>query len=93
MNQPNPPYPLAPVGPSGMSQPWYEHDRMTCRRKILAIAPTFEIFDSHGRPLVYCQEKLFKIKDDIRIYSDASKRTSFCASASATSWTGRASST
>jgi hypothetical protein len=70
----NQPYPLVPMGQQGMSQLWYAHDQVTCRRKILAIAPTFEIFDAQGRPLVYCQEKLFKIKDDIRIYSDASKQ-------------------
>ena len=27
-----------------------------------------------GMPLVFCQEKLFKIKDDIRIYADSSKK-------------------
>ena len=27
-----------------------------------------------GTPLVFCQEKLFKIKDDIRIYADSSKK-------------------
>ena len=47
---------------------------MSCRRKILAIAPTFEIFDTQGTPLVFCQEKLFKIKDDIRIYADSTKK-------------------
>ncbi|MGH7297765.1 MAG: hypothetical protein ACRELB_22695, partial [Polyangiaceae bacterium] len=52
---------------------WHAHDVVSSRRKILAIAPTFEIFDASGHPLVYCQEKLFKIKDDIRIYADASK--------------------
>jgi uncharacterized protein YxjI len=70
----NQPYPMVPAGPQGMGQLWYAHDVTTCRRKILAIAPTFEICDQLGHPLVFCQEKLFKIKDDIRIYSDASKQ-------------------
>jgi len=56
-----------------MASIWHAHNVVSCRKKILAIAPTFEIFDIQGTPLVFCQEKLFKIKDDIRIYSDSSK--------------------
>jgi uncharacterized protein YxjI len=65
---------MVPAGPQGMAQVWFAHNVMQCKKKILAIAPTFEIFDQQGTPLVFCQEKLFKIKDDIRIYSDASKK-------------------
>jgi hypothetical protein len=80
MNQmPQPQAPMAPqamvpVGPQGMGQVWYAHHVMSCRKKILSIAPTFEIFDQQGQPLVFCQEKLLKIKDDIRIYSDSTKK-------------------
>jgi len=59
--------------PQPMAGMWHSHDVVRCRRKILAISPTFEIFDAQGTPLVFCQEKLFKIKDDIRIYADPSK--------------------
>jgi hypothetical protein len=65
---------LVPAAPSAMTPMWHTHSVVRCQRKILAIAPTFEIFDEQGAPLVYCQEKLFKIKDDIRIYADSSKR-------------------
>jgi hypothetical protein len=54
---------------------WAGHNIMSCRRKVFALAPTFEIFDAQGASLVYCQEKIFKIKDDIRIFSDSSKTT------------------
>jgi uncharacterized protein YxjI len=57
-----------------MASVWHAHSVVSCRKKILSIAPTFEIFDLQGTPLVFCQEKLFKIKDDIRIYSDSSKK-------------------
>jgi hypothetical protein len=57
-----------------MASVWHAHNVVSCRKKILAIAPTFEIFDVQGTPLVFCQEKLFKIKDDIRIYSDSTKK-------------------
>ena len=65
---------IVPAAPSGMASVWHAHGVVSCRKKILAIAPTFEIFDLQGTPLVFCQEKLFKIKDDIRIYSDSSKK-------------------
>lgn len=70
----NAPQAMTPFGPQGVTPVWYAHNVMTCRRKILAIAPTFEMTDELGRPIVFCQEKLFKIKDDIRIYADASKQ-------------------
>jgi hypothetical protein len=64
---------LVALGAQPMAQVWYAHDVVRCRRKIFALAPTFEIFDLQGTPLVYCQEKLFKIKDDIVIYQDSSR--------------------
>jgi hypothetical protein len=70
----NPGQAMVPMGPQGMAAVWHAHNVVTCKRKVLSIAPTFEIFDQAGTPIVFCQEKLFKIKDDIRIYSDSSKR-------------------
>lgn len=54
---------------------WANQNVMHCRRKVFAFAPTFEIFDPNGAPLLFCQEKIFKIKDDIRIFSDSTKST------------------
>jgi uncharacterized protein YxjI len=64
---------MIPGPSSALAGQWYSHEVVSCRKKILAISPTFEIFDMAGTPLVFCQEKLFKIKDDIRIYADSSK--------------------
>jgi hypothetical protein len=64
---------MVPAPQQGLAGSWYSHNVVTCKKKILAISPTFEIFDAAGTPLVFCQEKLFKIKDDIRIYADSSK--------------------
>ncbi len=64
---------LVAAGPQGISPIWYAHDVVTCRRKVFALAPTFEVFDAQGRPLLFCQEKLFQIKDDIRVYADSTK--------------------
>jgi hypothetical protein len=65
---------IVPAAPSGLASIWHAHNVVSCKRKVLSIAPTFEIFDLQGTPLVFCQEKLFKIKDDIRIYADSSKK-------------------
>jgi len=53
---------------------WWQHDRVLMRRKVFAIAPVFQIFDMQGGSLLYCQQKLFKLKEDIRIYSDETKQ-------------------
>ena len=74
MNAPQNQAAMVPAAPSGMAAVWHAHDVVSCKRKVLAIAPTFEIFDQVGTPLVFCQEKLFKIKDDIRIYADSNKQ-------------------
>jgi uncharacterized protein YxjI len=65
---------IVPTAPAPLAAAWHAHNVMRCQKKILAIAPTFEMFDAQGTPLVFCQEKLFKIKDDIRIYADSSKK-------------------
>lgn len=52
---------------------WASQNVMSCRKKVFSFAPTFEIFDGQGAPLMFCQQKIFKIKDDIRIYADSTK--------------------
>ena len=45
----------------------------TLRRKVLTIAGAkFHIFDSHGNLAFYSKMKAFKLKEDIRLYSDES---------------------
>lgn len=53
---------------------WWAHDKVLLRRKVLAIAPQFFIFDMNGGSILYCAQKLFKLKEDIRVYSDESKQ-------------------
>jgi hypothetical protein len=53
---------------------WWAVDQALVRRKVLAIAPKFEFYDTQGGLLLYCQQKLFKFKEDIRVYSDRSKQ-------------------
>ena len=41
--------------------------------KIVAIAPQIFVNDAQGSPICYIKQKLFKFKEDIRVFSDSSK--------------------
>lgn len=41
--------------------------------KLLALASQVSVTDAHGNPLGYAKQKLLKLKEDVRIFSDASQ--------------------
>ncbi len=48
-------------------------EQYTIRRKILKIfGAAFHIYDEHGSVVGYCKQKAFKLKEDIRLYTDES---------------------
>ncbi|MCL6457862.1 MAG: hypothetical protein K6T85_07640 [Gorillibacterium sp.] len=52
----------------------FGHTNYLIRRKILALAGAkFHIFDQSGQVVMFSQMKAFKLKEDIRLYSDESK--------------------
>ncbi len=53
---------------------WWAVDRALVRRKILAIAPKYEFFDEQGGLVLFCQQKMFRLKEDIRVYADKKKQ-------------------
>jgi len=43
----------------------------TIRRKVLRLfGAAFHVFDRQGRLVAYCEQKAFKLKEDIRLYAD-----------------------
>lgn len=42
------------------------------RKKVIALAQQYYIEDQAGRPLAYSRQKLFKFKEDIRVFADES---------------------
>jgi len=51
-------------------------DRYIVRRKVLTLfAPQFHIYDETERMVGYVKQKAFKLKEDIRLYSDESMST------------------
>jgi hypothetical protein len=47
----------------------------TIRRRLLSVLNiSFDIFDEAGKPIGFSQQKAFKLKEDIRIYTDESRQ-------------------
>jgi hypothetical protein len=46
-------------------------DRYSIRRKVLALfAPQFHLYDEAGSVIAFVKQKAFKLKEDIRVYTD-----------------------
>ena len=47
----------------------------TIRRRLLSFLHlSFDVTDEAGKPIGFCQQKAFKLKEDIRIYTDDSRQ-------------------
>lgn len=48
--------------------------RYSIRKRFLTIAgASLEVFDEAGAPVAFCRQKAFKLKEDLRLYTDESK--------------------
>jgi len=50
----------------------FQQSNYTLKRQVLALTGKFRLFDSHGGLVLYSQQKMFKLKEDIRVFSDES---------------------
>jgi uncharacterized protein YxjI len=50
----------------------YTSNQYLLRRQVLALTGKFRIYTSSGQLALYSQQKMFKLKEDIRVYSDES---------------------
>jgi len=48
------------------------------RFKIIAIAPQISVVDAKGGSICYVQQKLFKFKEAVNVFSDATKKQKLC---------------
>ena len=54
----------------------FSRDRYMLRRNVwVAFGAKFRVFDGDNNLLLYCHQKAFKLKEDIRIYTDKTKST------------------
>jgi uncharacterized protein YxjI len=75
----SPPTEGGPTGAESVIDP-NEHDRFLLRQRIRPIVNQYEFSlpnpdGSPGRPFLFVEQKRFKFKEDIRFYTDDSKRT------------------
>jgi uncharacterized protein YxjI len=59
------------ASPAMQSSP-FQHDQFVARAKVFDIAPKFHFYDLHGNKIAFLKQKLFKLKEDIRLYADDS---------------------
>jgi len=53
--------------------PAFAHDQFLARRKVLSmLGAKFHFYDTAGRVIGFCKQKAFKLREDIRLYSDES---------------------
>ena len=49
-------------------------NKFLAKRDVFAISGAFRIMTPEGRLLLYCRQKLFKLREDLRVYSDLEKK-------------------
>lgn len=53
--------------------PAFQHNRYLLKRQAFALAGKFRFFDPSGKLVLFSEQKMFKLREDIRVYSDESK--------------------
>ena len=50
----------------------FQYSKYTLKRQVLALSGKFRLYDDSGELILYSQQKMFKLKEDIRVFSDES---------------------
>ena len=53
--------------------PAFQHSQYVLKRQVFALAGKFRFYDPAGNLVLFSQQKMFKLREDIRVYSDESK--------------------
>lgn len=53
--------------------PAFSFDRYLLKRQVFALAGKFRFYDPNGRLVLFSEQKMFKLREDIRVYSDEGK--------------------
>jgi hypothetical protein len=51
----------------------FQHDRYLLKRQVLALTGKFRIFDPAGNLVMYSEQKMFRLREDIRVYADETR--------------------
>jgi uncharacterized protein YxjI len=55
--------------------PIFEHRSYVLRRQVFALTGKFRIYDPMENLVMFSEQKMFRLREDIRVYSDESKQT------------------
>lgn len=50
--------------------PAFRMNHFTLKKQILALTGVFRIYDENGNMIAYSRQKMFKLREDIRVYAD-----------------------
>ena len=53
--------------------PAFQFNQYVLKRQVFALAGKFRFFDPSGNLVLYSEQKMFKLREDIRVYSDERK--------------------
>jgi len=53
--------------------PAFQHNQYLLKRQVFALAGKFRFYDPSGKLVLFSEQKMFKIREDIRVFSDESK--------------------
>jgi len=53
--------------------PAFSFDRYQLKRQVFAVAGKFRFYDPSGRLVLFSEQKMFKLREDVRVYADESK--------------------
>lgn len=51
----------------------FTHNQYLLKRQAIALQGKFRFYDPHGNLVMFSEQKMFKLREDIRVYSDESK--------------------
>ena len=63
------------AGPTTLALQQFSGSQFTIKQKKLAIANKYFVSDASGQTVAFVQQKMLKLKEDIRVYTDDSKST------------------
>ncbi|NWF63980.1 MAG: hypothetical protein HXY38_06710 [Chloroflexi bacterium] len=51
----------------------FQNNQYLLKRQVFALTGKFRVFDPSGRLLLFSEQKMFKLREDIRVYADETK--------------------
>jgi hypothetical protein len=51
----------------------FQYDQYILRKQVIALTGTLRIYDPHNQLVLFSEQKIFKLKEDIRVYADEMK--------------------